>query len=809
MNKEILGSDILRRDVLKGAGGLVVGFALAGCGIAETGSENNAAAGGRKPLGPYGPPVDEIDSWIAIAEDGTATLFTGCCELGTGSSTGLLQIMAEELDIAFADARLHGPDTSHTPDQFVSSGSRTISVHSKPIRNAAAHARHALVRMAASHLGVSADQLEVNEGVVSVSGDPAQSIGYGDLIGGKLFNIRIPDATDGESVGWYGDDANAENGEPIQQGLVRPKDPSTYKIVGTPVKRIDIPDKVFGTFTFMQDFKIPGMLHGRIVRPPSHGANVIDIDESSVANIPGFVKVVHINDYVGVVCEREEQAIAAAQALNVTWSDWAGLPDMADLNTVIRDAPEMPDGYSSRPDRPPRPGGIVANEGDVEAGLSAAARTIQSSYSTPYHHHGSIGPSCAVADYGLEGTTVWSGSQTPYGLRESCAKFLGVENNMVRLIYVEASGCYGQNGADDVTLDAIIMSRDVGRPVRVQWMRADEHGWETYKSARVYDCRGGVDADGNITAWETLTRGFSGYSRPQYHEPAHGGEPGSLVPAKLAGWTEPGLEEGFGGAAGNFIPVYQNIPNKLIQFTYLGAASHRDGSLQIRTGSMRGVGSPDNIFVIECLMDELAAASSTDALEFRLRHAPTDRMRAVFEAAAERANWQARPSYSQPNEGDIAYGRGIAALGSPVDTNVVGIFEVAVDRRSGQVHLQRAVVAQDCGLVVNPDTVTDQLEAGVIQNLSRALKEQVTFDNSKVTSIDWVTYPIMTFPEIPDAVEVILLDRQNEPPGRVGEPASEVVWPALANAIYDAIGVRMRDMPFKPERILAALQEQV
>ena len=803
MDNKFPGSDILRRDVLKGAGGLVVGFALAGCGIAETGSETTAASR----LGPHGPPADELDSWIAIAEDGTVTLFTGCCELGTGSSTGLLQVMAEELDIAFADAKLHGPDTSHTPDQFVSSGSRTISIHSKPIRQAAAQARHALLQLAANHFDVAAEQLEVNEGIVSVRGDGNQNIGYGDLIGGRRFNLKITGEVGGESVGWYGDPV-ADEAAPVAQPIASPKDPSEYKIVGTPVKRIDIPDKVFGTFTFMQDIKVPGMLHGRIVRPPSHGANVIDIDESSVANISGFVKIVHINDYVGVVCEREEQAIAAAQALNVTWSDWAALPDMADLNDAIRNAPEMPDGYSSRPDRPPRPGGIVANEGDVEAGLNAAVRTVQSFYTTPYHHHGSIGPSCAVADYSVEGTTVWSGSQTPYGLRESCAKFLGVENNMVRLIYVEASGCYGQNGADDATLDAIIMSRDVGRPVRVQWMRADEHGWETYKSARIYDCRGGVDADGNITAWETLTRGFSGYSRPQYHEPAHGGEPGSLVPAKLAGWTEPGLEEGFGGAAGNFIPVYQNIPNKLIQFTYLGAASHRDGSLQIRTGSMRGVGSPDNIFVIESLMDELAAATGMDALEFRLKHAPTDRMRAVFDAAAERANWQARPSHSQPNDGDIAYGRGIAALGSPIDTNVVGIFEVAVDRRSGEVHLQRAVVAQDCGLVVNPDTVTDQLEAGVIQNLSRALKEEVTFDNSKVTSIDWVTYPIMTFPEIPDAVEVILLDRQDQPAGRVGEPASEVVWPALANAIYDAIGVRMRDMPFKPERVLAALQEQ-
>jgi nicotinate dehydrogenase subunit B len=756
-----------RRQFLTGTGSLVVGFALAALLRAP---EAEALT-----LGPYGPPEDQVDSWLEIGEDGHATLFSGCAELGTGSSTGLMQVLAEELDIPFARVKIVLPDTDRTPDQFVSSGSRTISRHSRPIRRAAAAARAALVEMAAQHLGVAPADIVTEDGVASAQG---KSVSYANLIGGRQFDVTITPK-------------------------VKPKEPSQYTIVGRSAPRWDIPEKVFATFIYMQDVKAPGMLHGRVVRPPSHGASVIAVDESSVAQMPGLVKVVQVADLVGVVTEREEQAIAAAQALKVRWTEWAGLPAMKDLPQVLKSLPDYPAGYPKS-----APGGVLAASGDNQAGLAKAAKVVKAVYTSPFHHHGSIGPSCAIADMRTDGVTVWCGTQTPYGTREALAKFLGLTNDRVRLIYREASGCYGQNGADDVTIDAVVLSRAVGKPVRVQWSRADENGWEAYKAARVTECTGAIDADGKIVAWEAHTYGLSGYSRPEYHEPKHGGEPGSLVTAQLAGWTKPGLEEGFGGAAGNFIPVYEDIPNKRVVFTYLGPASHREGPIRMRVGSMRGVGSPDNIFVCESLMDELAAAAGEDAIAFRLKHSLGPRGLAVLKAASEKASWQTRPSHSQRQDGEIARGRGVAVLGTDKDTNVCGIYEVAVNRRTGVVHVERVTIAQDCGLVVNPDAVKNQIEGGVIQSISRAVKEEVTFDRSRVTSLDWASYPIVRFSEIPDEIEIVLIDHPEAPPMRVGEPASESVWPGVANAIYDAIGVRVRDLPLTPERILAALEAQ-
>jgi nicotinate dehydrogenase subunit B len=752
--------DLLRRDVLKGAGALVLGFAL----NSRTARGASTAAGSDL----YGPPPDQIDSWLAIAQDGTVTLYTGCCELGTGSSTGLLQVMAEELDVRFASTRLIGPDTARTPDQFVSSGSRTIAYHARPIRQAAAEARQALLGLAAERLQVPMTQLTTADGAVCVAASPETKVSYGDLINGRRFELRVT-------------------------GTVKPKSPRDYKLVGTSVPRIDIPGKVTGAFTYMQDVKVPGMLHGRVIRPPAHGATVAGIDKRSIRHVAGLVKIVRKGDLVGVVCRREEQAIRAAQELKVTWSSWSGLPEMRDLHRAIREIPEFPEGYPKR-----NPGGVLARTGNVDAALAGASMRLTATYETPYHHHGSIGPSCAIADVRADGVTVWSGTQTPYGLRDAAAKFLGLPLDVVRLIYVEASGCYGQNGADDVVIDALVLSQAAGQPVRVQWSRADENGWEAYKAARTTDMTAGLDADGKIVAWGALTYGFSGYSRPEYHEPKHGGEPGSLVTAQLAGWTKPGLEEGFGGAAGNFVPPYE-IGNTHVAFRYLGATSHRQGPLRLRVGSMRGVGSPDNIFAVESFMDELAAAANVQI--------------ALLKAAAERAGWQTRPSPVAENTGDVAKGRGIAFLGQDRedagttrrDTMVAGVFEVEVNRKTGTVRLTRAVIAQDCGLVVNPGAVRNQIEGGVIQSTSRALFEEVTFDRSRVTSLDWASYPIARFSNIPDDIEVVLIDRPDLPPMRVGEPASESVWPGIANAIHDAIGVRLRRMPFTPERVLAAL----
>ena len=754
-----------RRAAVGGA--LLIGFRL---------GAHAASPAYQPPLGPYGAAADDVDSWIEISQDGTTTLYTGCCELGTGSTTGLLQIMAEELDVHFAATRLVGPDTSRSVDQFVSSGSRTIAYHGRPVRLAAAQARAELVARAAVRLGVDATRIGTADGAAFVISEPTRRATYGELIGGGRFNIHIT----GKEVA---------------------KSPDQYSIVGTSVARIDIPAKVAGTFRYIHDVRVAGMLHARMVRPPSHGAVLLSVDEGSIAHLPGFVAVVRRKDVLGVVFEREEQAINGAAALVARWSDWSGLPEQDDLYRRIRELPEITEYYPKS-----APAGALSLIGDVSSALAGAARQVTASYMTPYHHHGSIGPSCAIADIGADGGTIWSATQTPFGLREAIAKFLGLDNNKLRLKFVDGAGCYGQNGADDVTLDAVICSRAVGRPVRVQWSRADENGWEALKAARVSEAKAGLDADGNIVAWDVRTFGFSGYSRPEYHEPKHGGEPGSLVVAQLAGWEKPGLEEGFTGAAGNFVPVYE-LPNQRVVFSYLGPDSQRAGPLRIRVGSMRGVGSPDNIFVCESFMDELAAAAGVDAVEYRRRHLTSPRHIAALDAAVKQHGWAPRGAPA----GDIAFGRGVALLGTDNiffkthDTVVAGIIDVAVNIRTGHVRCIRAVIAQDCGLVVNPDAVRNQIEGGVIQNLSRALLEEASFDRQAMTSIDWLSYPILRFPDIPDKIECVLIDRPDLPAMRVGEPASESVWPALANAIFDATGARLRQMPFTPKRVLAAL----
>lgn len=751
-----------RRAWLKGSGALVVAFAM-------------KAEAANLPRGPYGVPDDEIDSWLSVDADGITTLYSGCCELGTGSSTGLMQVLAEELDVPFASVRLHGPDTDRTPDQYVSSGSRTIAWHSVPIRQAAAEARAALVSLAAAKLGVAPAEIVTRDGIAFVRADESHRVSYAALVGGRDFNLKVT-------------------------GKIPTKPVAEYRIVGTSVPRIDIPGKVTGACTYMQDVKVPGMLHARMIRPPSHGATVVSIDEASVAALKGLVKVVRQADLVGVICEREEQAIAAANALHITWSDWSGLPPMADLYDRLRNLPEFPAGYPKN-----APGGVLSIKGDVPTALAGAAKIVTATYLAPYHHHGSIGPSCAIADVRADGVTIWSATQTPFGLREAAAKFLGLPNDKVRLIYAEGSGCYGQNGADDVVVDALVLSRAVGRPVRVQWTRAQENGWEAMRGGRVSEARAGLDEHGNIVAWQAQTYGLSGYSRPEYHEPKHGGEPGSLVTAQLAGWEKPGLEEGFSGAAGNFLPVY-SIENQHVGFTYFGPDSHRNGPLRLRVGSMRGVGSPDNIFVCETFMDELAAAAGADPVEYRRRHLKSPRHEAVLQAAADKFGWAPRPAAAALGTTDVVRGRGVSLLGTDGrrhDTIVCGMLEVEVTKSTGAVRLIRAVIAQDCGLIVNPDAIRNQMEGGTIQATSRALMEEVTFDDRAITSIDWLTYPIIRFPMVPETIETVLINRPDLPPMRVGEPASESIWPALSNAIFDAIGKRLRQMPFTPERVKA------
>jgi nicotinate dehydrogenase subunit B len=519
---------------------------------------------------------------------------------------------------------------------------------------------------------------------------------------------------------------------------------------------------------------VPDMLHGRVVRPPAVGATLAAVDEASMRGIPG-ARVVTRGSFVGVVAEREELAIRAARELRVTWNDGAGLPAVTDLYEAIRATPTT--------DR------VLRSTGDVTAALAGAREVRRASYQTPFQMHASIGPSCAVADVKPGQVTIWSGTQGAWGLRDAIAQLLGVPREGVRVIWVEASGCYGHNGADDAAADAALLSQAVGRPVRVQWMRHDEHGWEPKGPAMVIEVRAALDPTGAVLAWDSAVRTPTHSTRP-------GGEGGNLLAGQLVGLRP---RTGFTGGDRNAEPPYV-FPNERVTVRWQATSV-------VRSSALRGLGAPQNTYANESFMDELAAAAQADPIEFRLRHLTDPRASAVLQAAAKLARWTPRPSPAPRAEGDgLARGRGVAyARYENRNAHVAVVTEVAVDRRTGVVRVVRVWVAHDCGLVINPDGVRNQIEGSVVQTISRALKEEVAFDRRGVTSLDWSSYPILTFSEVPEAVEIVLIDRPDQPAVGAGEPAACPVPAAVANAIFDATGARVRTMPFTAERVRKAL----
>jgi CO/xanthine dehydrogenase Mo-binding subunit len=545
------------------------------------------------------------------------------------------------------------------------------------------------------------------------------------------------------------------------------------------------------------------MLYGRIIRPATQGAALVKVNGFK-QKVSGVVKVVHRGDWLGVIAKSDWEAVLAARALDVTWSDWSGLPPEGNLHKTMRTLP-LYDAAANPQDlrrgaqyKVPNPN-VWRDSGDADAAIAAAPKKIGGvTYTAPFLAHGSIGPSAAAAVWQDDRLTVWTSTQTPYGTREAIAKFWGVPNNNVRLISAQGSGTYGQNGSDDAAMDATLLARAVDKPVRVQWMRWDEHTWENYKSARVYDMSGAVDANGKMVAWKSESWGFTNYGRPEYHEPAHGGEPGSLFTAQLAGWTGATVEEG-GGSQGS--PSY-TIPNLWGKHNFLGAPSQRKGSLRIKSGSMRNPSAFFDAFASESFVDELAALAGPDPIDFRLKHMTSPRAIAALRAAADAANWEYRPS-PNPNrgKGPILRGRGVTVGG-----NVAEIFEVEVNTKTGKVFVPRVVVAMDPGLVINPNALTSQVEGAVTFGISNGLHEQVRFDRTKVTSRDWVTYPIMRYKDSPLEIETVLISRPDQPSSGGGEPPHQPVLAGLANAIFDATGVRMRDLPFTAPKVKAALK---
>jgi nicotinate dehydrogenase subunit B len=768
-----------RRDFLKTSGLLVVSFSALSTAHADP--PGAAAQVTAAPAGPYpDPDFRQMDAWIAIREDSTATFYVGKTDLGQGTGTAFRQIMADELDIAYDKTSLVMGSTDVTVDQGGSGGSDALQTDGWPMRRVAAEARRVLLELAAARLGVPAAQLAVSEGVISVEADPSRTVTYGELIGGKRFNVTLT-----------GNNADATT------GAARIKTVQQLKIVGQSPQRYDIPPKVDGSLTWAVDVKLPGMVHARNVKPPVAGATVMSVDDSSVRGIPGFVKVVRKGNYVAVVCEREEQAIQAARQLKVNWRKpaTAPFPTSEGLYKYMRAA--MPTASA--------PPNVVGN---VDAAMTGAAKVIEAEYDVPFQGHTSLGPAHATADPSNDQMTIYSNDMKSYGLRNGVARFLDMPRDRVRVVWMEGSQAYGRTAADDAGFEAAFLAREIGRPVRVQWMRQEETAWDTKGPAYTFRMRGGLDAQGSLIALDYEARAAD-------HNHLDYNEHDTVLIAQLAGTrrTTPAR-----GGASTPSDMYV-IPNRRMAAHVVGLPLVWETPL--RTGNLRDPNGPQVTFASESFIDELAAAANADPVAFRLKllTASTSddsgfrraRSIAVVKAAADAYGWEARPSPKPPGNGNVLTGRGFA-YAYRSQTVVAQIAEVEVNRRTGHVWVKRLVCAHDCGLVINPEALRRTLEGGMLHSLSRALHEEVSFDGEKVTSVDWVSYPTLTHADTPAAIDVVLVngdpnpDRPDLPHYGAGETVCKPIIAAVANAIHDATGVRLRRVPFRDARVLAALK---
>jgi nicotinate dehydrogenase subunit B len=740
-------TNLSRRELLHTGGALIVSFAFGGArrAFAQSNGTNTAP----KPLDPK-----EVDSFLAVHADGSVTLYCGKVDVGTGLRIAVRQMAAEELGVAVDRIALVEGDTGLTPDQGSTGGSTGLTRGGSEIRLAAATARQALIALGAEQLKRPAAELVLSDGQVRPSGG-GPGVGIGTLMGERRFSLKV--------------DAKAML-----------KKPAEYSVVGKPLPRPDVPAKCTGREMYVQDFSLPGMLHGRVIRPPSFGAKLVSVDESSIRAIPD-VKVVRLDSFLGVVAKDEWAAVRAARELKAVWSEWTGLPGNEGLERFLRDGEVQRDE-------------IVVSKGDPGPALASAAKQFSASYFWPNQSHGSIGPSCAVADVRDAGATVWTSTQGPHALRQSIAKFFGFPEAKVRTIFLDGAGSYGGNGNDDAAADAVLLSKSVGAPVRVQWMRHDEHGWDPKGPQQLLDMRAGVDAQGRIVAWDA-----------QMWLPAT--VPGNRpYPALDAAGISQDHGQGAGLLSQNADPPYYVASDA----ANVRVTAHWLKQTPLRPSNLRAPGKIANVFAVEAFTDELAAAAGMDPVEYRLRGMNDPRAIEVLKTAAEMIGWQSRASPNprpnpKPAQGNLRIGRGIAYARYKQAENYVALaLEAAVDPATGAITVRRITCAHDCGLVVNPDALRNQIEGSIVQTLSRTLHEEVKFDRSRVTSVDWVSYPVLRFPEVP-AIDVKLIDRPEQPLYGAGEAACVTVPAAVANAVFDATGVRLRTAPFTAARVKAAL----
>jgi nicotinate dehydrogenase subunit B len=732
----VLDAAIDRRAFLKGTAALIVGFSIEG--------PQTVMAQGRPSLKSLS--TEEVDGFIAINRKGEVTLYSGKVDLGTGVRTALAQMVAEELDVPFAAVTVIEGDTALTPDQGTTFGSLSIQNGGLQIRQAAATARQALLRAAAEQFKVDRGDLSVADGQI-VSKSTRQSVGYGALVGGRSLSLKVDTAA------------------PL-------KDPAGFKIVGRSIPRVDIPAKVTGQFTYMQDFRLPRMLHGRVVRPPAIGATVQSVDQTSVRDIAGVVKVVRIGNFVAVLAETEWGAITASRRLKVGWTTWEGLPDQGALWEHVRATKIV------KKD-------VTSDAGATPAALTQGATRLRATYDFAIHTHGSIGPSCAVAEFRDGALTCWSASQATHNLRKQLAAMMSLPEDKVRCIYIDGSGCYGRNGHEDAAGDAALLAREAGRPVRVQWMREDEHGWDPKGPPTLVDLEAALDAKGNLVAWSS-----------DFFIPQGVASPVALVAAILADLPHE-MNLGPGGIIGNTAIPYV-VPN-------VRTVAHRLETTPFKPAWIRTPGRMQNTFANEAFVDELAAAAGADPFEFRRRHLKDERGIELLDRLALLAKWDKSAPKRRDRDAPTATGRGMAYVKYELVRTYVGaVADVEVDRATGEIRVQRFFVAQDCGQIINPDGVKNQIEGNVVQTVSRTLMEQVTFNRSRVTSVDWGSYRIIGFPEVPEVV-IELIDRPHEKPWGSGEPSASVVSAAISSAVFAATGVRLRSVPFTPDKVKAAM----
>ena len=728
-------TSIDRRMLLQGSAAMVIGFSLNDAQAQQRSTPDLKPGKSLK--------LDDVDAFLALAADGTVTVYCGKVDLGTGLRIAIPQMVAEELELPLSKVVLIEGDTALTPDQGPTAGSSGIMRGGVQIRQVAATAREALITLAAQQWGAGRADLHCNDGQV-VNKSTNAKLTYAALLQGKPFTLKVDDKA------------------PL-------KNPKDYRLVGKPIPRPDITAKVSGQHPYMHDVKIKDMVHARVIRPQSVGAKLISVDEKSIAFLTD-VQIVRINDFLAVVSSHEWTAVRAARHLKTEWAQRPSLPGHEGVKAWMRQT------ETSGKE-------VLTQKGESAKTLANSQTLLSATYYWPLQSHASMGPSCGIADVRPDGATIWSASQATHRLHGICARILGLQPEQVRVIYRDGSGCYGTNGHDDVCADAALISKAIGRPVRVQWSREDELGWDPKGPPQLLAMRGTLDANGKLDAWETemwLPKATA-----------------SLPNIPLLGPEAAGIPQKQGISTGlisqNAYPPYAH--------THLAVSVNWLKDSPLRPSNIRAPGKIANSFAVESFVDELAAHHQRDPLGLRLEGLTDPRGLAVCKKVADLMQWQSRPSpVKQGNQG-----RGFSYVHYKFNETYVAIgMEVEVDRRANRIHVKKIYCAHDCGLMINPDATRQQVEGNILQTLSRTLFEETQFDHFKVTSTDWQSYPLMTFPDVPELV-IALLDQPHLPPLGAGEAACAAVPAALANAVFDACGARLREVPFTPERLKAAL----